>query len=149
MHRKLLIPVALLLLAAGCATGGSGTSGNGPDLKLQLVQTTPIPDVFYFGGPVNVQYQLAIENPTEQAVSLERIELGTASSGAYRLRTSSTVIHRSIAPGGRVAVPISAWVYARGGELSADEPVSIRTTAWFQGPHGRFTRSAIDMIRPR
>jgi hypothetical protein len=147
MSRKLMIPVALLLLAAACATGRN--SGKGPDLQMHLVQTAPIPDVFYFGGPVSVQYQLQIENPTDQRVTLRRIELGTESAGAYRLRTSATVVNLPIPPGARVTVPISAWAYARGGYLSAEEPVSVRTVGWYEGPSGKFTRTAIDMLRPR
>jgi hypothetical protein len=147
MIRRLLVPLVLLALCAGCSS--TGGSSNGPDIKMHLVQATPIPDFFYFGGPVSVQYQLAVENPTNQPVTLRRLELQSVSDGAYRLRTDSTVLNLPIPPGGHVTVPLSAWAYARGGYLRAEEPVSIRTIGWFEGPSGRFSKGAIDMLRPR
>lgn len=129
--------LALVLLFASCA---SSNQSNGPNVTVQLAQVGSTNDVFYFRGPVNVQYQVAITNPTSQPLTLTRLDLQTIGSGAYSLRANGTPMNLKVPPNATTTYTISVWGYSRGGYLASTEPVTIRGTAYFQGPSGSFIR---------
>ena len=133
---KSLLAVALIALAAGCSSSGGATAG-APDLQFQLTQFGSAADTFYFRGPMNVQYQLAIHNPTNATYTLRRLDLQSVGQGAYSIRTGNSPITRTIAAGGTTTIGLSAWARARGGYLTAEEPVTIRGIAYFEAPDGR------------
>ena len=64
----------LLLLAVCLAACASSKSSSGPNVSVELAQLTAANDVFYMRGPVSIQYQLAISNPTTQPLTLTRLE---------------------------------------------------------------------------
>ena len=59
--------VAVVVLLAGCA---SSTLSSGPEVQVHLEQVAGPPDVYYFAGPVNIQYRLSITNPTNEPLTL-------------------------------------------------------------------------------
>jgi hypothetical protein len=131
--------VAILLLLAGCATGGQDDA-NTPNVALHLAQEESAPSAFLYGGLVNVRYALSIANRTADPVTLTRIEVRTISSGAYAMRPTSTTINVEVPAGQEKTVPLSLWAQAPGGNFAAHEPVSIRATAYMTGPKGAFVR---------
>jgi type 1 fimbria pilin len=128
----------ILLLLTAC-TSGSPDDPNAPQITLHLEQYES-PNAYTFSGPVNVSFALSVANTTNQPVKLNRIEIRTVSSGAYSIRPTSTNINLDIAPGQSRTIPFSVWGYARGGQVSATEPVTVRATAYFTGPQGAFVR---------
>ena len=134
---KSLFSVPALCLLAACA---SSTQSSGPNVSIQLQQLNSATDVFYFRGPVNIQYRVVITNPTNQPLTLTRLDLQTLGPGAYSLRTDSTPMNLKVAPNATTSYTISVWGYARGGYLASSEPVTIRGTAYFKGPSGSFIR---------
>jgi hypothetical protein len=86
-------------------------------VKIHLAQTNTPTDIFYFAGPAAIQYQLSVTNPTNQPLTLERLDLETVGSGAYSLRTAATPMNLQIPPNGTSAFNISVWGRARGGYL--------------------------------
>ena len=134
MKRTLSI---LFLWAAACA---SSNQPAGPEVAVRLAQANAPNDVFYFAGPVSIQYQLAITNPTNQPLTLERLDLQTIGPGAYSLRTAATPMNLKIPPNGTSVFNIAVWGRSRGGYLTATEPVTVRGTAYFRGPSGTFVR---------
>lgn len=135
---------ALSLLLAGCAS----SKQSGPNVTVQLAQLNSSSNVFYFAGPVNIEYQLAITNPTNQPLTLTRLDLQTIGSGAYFLRNSGTPMNLKVAPNATTSYTISVWGQSRGGYLASGEPVTIRGTAFFQGPSGSFVRLFNQNISP-
>ncbi len=129
--------LALAFLLTACA---SSNNSNGPNVAVQLAQVSSTNDVFYFRGPVNVQYQVQITNPTNQPLTLTRLDLQTIGTGAYSLRANGTPMNLKVPPNATTAYLISVWGYSRGGYLASSEPVTIRGTAYFQGPNGSFVR---------
>ena len=129
--------LAVALLLTACA---SSNNSSGPNVSVQLGQVSSTNDVFYFRGPINVQYQVAITNPTNQALTLTRLDLQTIGSGAYSLRANGTPMNLKVSPNATTTYLISVWGYSRGGYLASSEPVTIRGTAYFQGPNGSFVR---------
>jgi hypothetical protein len=137
--------VVALILAFGCA---STQQSSGPDVTIHLAQINSASDVFYFAGPVNVQYQLTVSNPTSQPLTLQRLDLSTIGPGAYSLRANSTPMNLKIAPNGTSTFRIAVWGYARGGYIASSEPVSLRGVAYFQSPSNSFVKLFNENIFP-
>ena len=130
--------VLILLFLAGCAS--TQDDANAPNVSLHLAQYESAPNAFLYGGAVNVRYSLSVANRTSDPVTLTRIEIRTVGSGAYAIRPTSTQVNIDLAPGQEKTVPISLWANARGGNMAAQEPVTLRATAYMTGPKGAFVR---------
>jgi non-ribosomal peptide synthetase component F len=125
------------LLLAACA---STPQDSGPPVTVQIAQTSGSPNVFYFAGPVNIQYQVSVSNPTDQAVTLRRLDLRTEGTGAYVLRTSGSPMNVKVAPKSNATFMVSAWGRALGGYIASTEPVTLFATAYFDAPGGSFVK---------
>jgi hypothetical protein len=130
--------VLILLLLTGCASAQD--DANAPNVSLHLAQYESAPNAFLYGGLVNVRYSLSVANRTNDPVTLTRLEIRTVGSGAYTLRPTSTQINLDLAPGQEKTIPLSLWGNARGGKMAAQEPVTLRATAYMTGPKGAFVR---------
>ena len=137
--------LSLSVFLVGCA---SSNQPSGPAVAVQLEQLNSSNDIFYFRGPVNIQYRVLVTNPTNQPLTLTRLDLQTIGSGAYALRTNSTPMNLQVAPNATTAYTISVWGYSRGGYLASSEPVTIRGTAYFKGTSGSFIRLFNQNISP-
>jgi len=64
---KYAVAITAFLLLAGCASNAQN-SGDADKLQVQLAQvdTPGSSNLYYFAGPINVRYQLAITNPTKR-----------------------------------------------------------------------------------
>jgi hypothetical protein len=129
--------LAVLLLAA-CAS--TNTQESGPPVTVQLAQMNGTSNIFYYPGPVNVQYQVTVNNPTDQAITLRRLDLRTEGFGAYSLRTTGTPMNVKIAPKSTATFTVSAWGRAAGGYIASTEPVSLLANAYFDSPSGTFMK---------
>jgi hypothetical protein len=97
-------------------------------------------NTLYIGGPVNVQYQVAVTNPTNEEVTLKRLELRTEGPGAYELRNTGFPMNVKVAAKSAATFTIAAWAQARGGTMAAGEPVSLFANAYFDSPSGAFVK---------
>jgi hypothetical protein len=139
--------ILLLLLLAACASS-TPDDPNAPAVTLHLQQYESAQDAYLFSGTVNVTFALSASNTTNQPVRLNRLEIRTVSSGAYSIRPTSIPINADLAPGQAITMPVSVWGYARGGHMSATEPVTVRGTAYLTGPSGSFIRLFSEYFRP-
>jgi hypothetical protein len=138
--------LCILLLTAACSsTSNSMTSSSTAPLDVKVEQTTTNPDLYYFAGPINIQYALTVTNPTNDTYKLRRLNLQTVGPGAYTLRTGDSPMNYTIPPG-TTTIQLSAWGRGAGGFMRATEPVSIRGMAYFDGPHGSFVRAFTQYI---
>ena len=131
--------LALLAIAilAGCASSPASSDG-APPLQVTLLQRgTAAPDVYYFRGPVNIQYDLAVKNPTNDQYTLKRLDIQSIGQGSYRIRTGSQPMNQKIDPNGTTSVHLSTWGQSTGGFISSGEPVSVRVIAQFAAPNGK------------
>jgi len=146
MKSVLCAAITLVLLSA-CA---SSSQSSGPNVTLHLTAVNSPPDIFYFAGPISLQYQLSVTNPTSEPLTLTRLELRTMGPGAYSIRTQASPMNLKISPNATVTYTISVWGYARGGYLAAEEPVTLQGTAFFRGTSsGSFVRIFNETILPR
>lgn len=136
---------AILLIALS----GFASSSSDPKIDVHLAQLSNSGDLFYFRGPINLQYQLSVANPTGSPVTLRRLELKTLGPGAYSLRTGGTPIKETIRPNGSTNITLSVWGRASGGYLRSAEPVTIQGIAYFEAPGKRsFVKQFIETFRP-
>jgi hypothetical protein len=134
---KLRILAVALVLFASTAIGYAKSS---PNVSVNLQQLTSTNDTFYFRGPVSIQYRLEVRNPTSQPVTLRSLRLESIGPGAYTIHSGNTPLKLQLGPNESRAVTISAWGRARGGFMSAEEPVTIQGTAYFNSPSGSFVK---------
>jgi len=144
MKAKIAAAFILLIGLSGYAWGASE-----PKLDIHLQQLTSTDDMFYFRGPINIQYRLTVSNPTDQPVTLRRLELSTMGPGSYSLRTGASPVTRTIPPNSTTSITLSAWGRSSGGYLRSQEPVSIRGVAYFEdaGRHS-FVKQFVENFIP-
>jgi len=134
---------ALVFLTA-CAS--SNPRSTGPDVKIELAQLNTANNIFYFAGPISVQYQVSVTNPTNQPITLRRLELQTTSPGAYALRASGN-LNLPVPPNATATTTINAWGRSRGGYLTSGEPVTMRVTGVFDDGSGHsFSRISLENL---
>jgi len=140
--RRAALP--LLILLAACAS-----TGDGPNVTVHLAPYETAPSAYTFTGAVNVQFEMSVTNESPDQVTFNRIEIRTISSGAFTISPTSTAINVVLGPGQSAKRSIALWAYARGGRLAAEEPVTVRGTAYFTGPKGAFVRLFTEYITQR
>lgn len=145
MRARIATAAVILLIALG----GYASSSSDPKIDVHLAPLSNYGDMFYFRGPINLQYQLSVANPTGTPVTLRRLELRTLGPGAYSLRTGSTPIKQTIRPNGSTNITLSVWGRATGGYLRSEEPVTVQGIAYFDAPGQKsFVRQFIETFRP-
>jgi hypothetical protein len=143
MKYRILFAIVALLTVATFAS--AKTNAKAP-LEVRLAQTGGGGnDLYYFSGPVSVQYALQIDNPTGETFRLTRLNLRTQGPGGYTLRTGDSPLKHTIPPG-TTTMSLSAWARSRGGFIHSNEPVSILGTAYFDGPGGHFVKQFTQYI---
>jgi hypothetical protein len=143
-HRQLI--AALLLFVAACA---SNPKDEGPPIGVELALVDSPGSVVYFPGPVNLRFEVTLTNPTDQPVTLRRLDLRTLGGGSFFMRATGTTFHVAVPPHGTKTVTMSAWGASRGGMLAEDEPIQLQGTAYFNGPQGAFVRMINTRLSPR
>ena len=125
------------LLATACA---SQQQSDGPPVTVKLEQLNMATNALYEAGPINLQYEVTVENATDHEVTLTRLEMHTEGIGAYTLGTNGYPMSAKIAPKSSGTFKLSAWGTVAGGSMSANEPVTIYATAYFESPSGSFVK---------
>jgi hypothetical protein len=144
MKAKIAAAFIVLIGLSGYAWGASE-----PKIDVHLEQLTSTDDMFYFRGPINIQYRLTVSNPTDQPVTLRRLELSTLGPGSYSLHTGTSPVTRTIAPHGTTSLTLSAWGRSSGGYLRSQEPVNIRGVAYFEdASRHSFVKQFLENFRP-
>ncbi len=128
--KSTLSAFAAIVLLAGCA---SNMSSSGPPVTVQIAQINASSNVFYFPGPVPLEFAVTINNPADVPLTLTRLDLQTIGPGAYFLRTAPTPMNLRIAPHAAATYTISIWGRSRGGYIASTEPVTLRGIAYFDG----------------
>jgi hypothetical protein len=131
------IVVFVALLMAACSTN-SATDPTRPKIDIEETQGAVIAAT----GPFDIQYQLTIANPSNQPITLRRVELTVTggSTSPYSLQRRPYIFEQTIPAGTTGTVTFWAHAYANyyPGSSGAQAPVSIRGVAIFDAPHGSF-----------
>ena len=140
--------IRVLFIVALAACSSSTPSDNGPAVTIHLTPLDLSSNQFYFPGPIALRYEVTISNPLAQPITLRGLDLRTFGSGAYSLRTGSTPMNISVPANSTKSFTISTWGRSQGGYLGSTEPVTLRVTAYFDGPSGSFMKLVNENISP-
>jgi hypothetical protein len=99
-------------------------------------------------GPFDIQYQMDIANPSQQPITLKKLQLTTTGDGYYSLRRDPYFFNQTIPPGTTGTVVFYAHAYANyyPGTSQSTMPVSIRGVAIFESPNGSFQQVFTKLI---
>lgn len=133
--------LALVFVAACSSSTPQGPNANisAPDLEVE--QTFGPGDLGFPDAPIDVKYQLRIQNRSTIPMTLKRLNLHTVNppGGAYTLvQPLEHVFNIEVPPGGEKTTEF--WVHARsyGVSMRDREPVTIKGVAYFDTPQGYY-----------
>jgi hypothetical protein len=136
--RRLLILAAILL--ASCASSKSNSNPKIAEPGIGIEQVVGPADLGYPYGPIDVKYNLAVQNNAPIPITLTRVDLrsdvGVTGSGSYQLRRDFYNFHQQIPPNSIGVVTFWAHAYAFGRNMRDTEPVTVRGVAYFDTPNG-------------
>ena len=133
MKRKVALVLSLLLIA-GCSRTPALKS---PDLVVRLAGGFP---AFRSGMEVPLNFDIYIRNNSSEPISLEQIRLESYSSMSFAINMRTTYFKQTIAPGESTKVPVFATARILSSRTARSEPMTVRVTANFNSPVGRFQR---------
>ena len=135
--------VLFATLLAGCASGGATLL----EPQIDIAQMPDNFDLLAFPGDISIRYQITVGNPSSETITLERIELGTNGPGPYSASTQRRAFGVVLAPDEIVTFDFPVDAVSRGDKRITKEPVTLRGTVYFAGPHGEFSKSFFQVIR--
>ena len=153
MRKRTAVSLLLLTLVSLGLTACASSSGDDPGdgsasgrAGLQIVQTSGVPTVArHVSGPLQVQYVVRLTNLTGEAITLKRVNVQSQSQGAYHINHS--LPFEVTIPAGSAA-DVDFQGPARTGEslVGANGPVTLRVTAEFDSPTGKFREIATRVV---
>jgi hypothetical protein len=133
---RMLALILVALTAASCSSSANTAKIVQPELELDQVVG---PEQLNFpSGPIDLRYDLHIDNRSTEPITLRRVELMTVTGGAYSLIRDFHTFNDTIAPGARGVVTVWAKGYGSGRTSRENEPVTVRAIAHFDSPVGAF-----------
>jgi hypothetical protein len=138
MKRIVLLTSAALILAT-CATSKSGQPRvKIPDPGIGIEQVVGPRELGYPYGPIEVKYNIAVQNNASFPMTLTSIDLQSEglAGGAYTLRRYSYPFHQEIPPNSVGVVTFWARAMGWGQSMRETEPVTVRGVVHFQTPAG-------------
>jgi len=136
----MLIPAAILLASCASSKSTSSSSPKIADPGIGIEQVVGPADLGYPYGPIDVKYNLAVQNNAAIPITLTRVDLrsdaGASGSGSYTLRRDFYNFKQEIPPNSIGVVTFWAHAYAFGHNLRETEPVTVRGVAYFSTPNG-------------
>ena len=132
----------LLLLAACASSKAQDGKPARPDVAIGVEQVVGPAQLNYPYGPMEVQYEFLIQNPSSQPITLMRIEVATTNmaGGPYTLRRDFYNVNKTIPGNGADTVKLWAKAFGYGRGLRQNEPITLRAVVSFQSPSGNFQK---------
>ena len=136
---------SLLLIAAAvfasCASS-SGSKAKVPEPGIGIEQTVGPEQLGYPYGPIEVKYDLGVQNNAAETITLIRIDIQSINpaGGAYSLRHSFYNFKQAIPPNSIGVVSFWAKAFSWGRGMRESEPVSVRGVAYFESASGTFQK---------
>src|SRR3982074_833949 len=134
-HLPLMLVVAAVL--ASCASSNqAGSKKKIPEPGSGIEQTVGPAQIGYPYGPIEVKYDLGVQNNAAETITLIRIDIQSINpgGGAYSLRHSFYNFRQPIPPNAIGVVSFWAKAFSWGRGIREAEPVSVRGVAYFESP---------------
>ena len=137
--RRLSLLAATAIVLVGCATSKSTQPrAKIPEPGIGIEQVVGPRELGFPYGPIEVKYNLAVQNNAAIPMTLVRIDIQSegVAGGAYTLRRYSYPFHQEIPPNSVGVVTFWAKAMAWGQSMRETEPVTVRGVAHFNTPSG-------------
>ncbi len=142
---RLAVLVAAMLAIASFATAGENVQLIEP--TLEIFQIGGLPGYASVGGPVTVEYEIRVHNPSSEPITLTRVSLQSVSPvTSYALRSDSRPFDIIIEPDSVGIVTYRALVDAQGGMIGSQTPVNLKGVAFFDSEVGGFAKAFTHQI---
>jgi hypothetical protein len=91
-------------------------------------------------GPLSVNLRLTVRNPSQEPITLKRVDFVTIGQGAYTVAGASRPFDKVISPD--QTIELETWVPAEseGSIIGNNGPVTMRVTAFFGSAVGQFRK---------
>ena len=142
MKRLPLLVFAAALFASCASSNQSGSKAKIPEPAIGIDQTVGPAELGYPYGPIEVKYEMGVQNNAAETITLIRVDIQTLnpSGGAYSLRRNFYNFKQAIPPNSIGVVSFWAKAFSWGRGLRENEPVSIRCVAYFESASGAFQK---------
>jgi hypothetical protein len=138
------LPVLLVVTAlfTSCASSKQGSKPKIPEPGIGIEQTVGPAQLGYPYGPIEVKYDLGVQNNAPETITLIRIDIQSINpgGGAYSLRHNFYNFKQPIPPNSIGVVSFWAKAFSWGRGMREMEPVSVRGVAYFESPSGAFQK---------
>ena len=138
--RRLSLLILCATVLASCASSNSKTKI--PEPAIGIEQEVGPSELGYPYGPIEVKYNMAVQNNAAETITLIRVDLQTINpaGGAYSLRREFHNFRQAIPPNSIGVVSFWARAFGWGRGARDTEPVSVRGIAYFESPSGTFQK---------
>jgi hypothetical protein len=135
--RQLALALLGVAAFASCATSKQ-PAARIPEPGIDLEQVVGPAELGNPYGPIEVKYNLAVQNNAPVPITLIRVDIQTINpaGGAYSLRRDFHNFHQTIPPNSIGVVTFWAKAFGWGRGPRETEPVSVRGIAYFESPSG-------------
>jgi hypothetical protein len=133
------LPILCAAVLASCA---SSNTTKIPEPAIGIEQEVGPGELGYPYGPMEVKYNMAVQNNAAETITLIRVDLQTINpaGGAYSLRRDFHNFKQAIPPNSIGVVSFWARAFGWGRGARETEPVSVRGIAYFESPSGTFQK---------
>jgi hypothetical protein len=138
-------PLLLVITAVFASCASSKQAGSKPKIPepgIGIEQTVGPAQLGYPYGPIEVKYDLGVQNNAPETITLIRIDIQSINpgGGAYSLRHNFYNFKQPIPPNSIGVVSFWAKAFSWGRGMREMEPVSVRGVAYFESPSGAFQK---------
>jgi hypothetical protein len=140
-----VLAVSVVLLSLSCASRPPQAQLLEPDFVVRQIGTLPFA-ARHVTGPIPVTLAVDVINKSDEELTLEQVRLETVGLGAYILPATSRPFDRLIRARHVETVELSLNASAQDTIQGANGPVTIRGTAYFKSPYGKFQKTFMQQV---
>ncbi len=139
--QKLFLLLLSAVTVAGCASSGA-PKAKIPEPAVGIEQVVGPAELNYPYGPIEVKYNLGVQNNAPFPITLIRVDVATANSagGAYTLRHDFYHFKETIPKNSSRVVSFWAKAFSWGRSMRDTEPVTLHGVVYFETPNGSFQK---------
>lgn len=133
MKARMIASLLVLLSVSACSSSAPKLAQ--PDIFVRAVGGAP---PLRSGLSYGVTFEVGIRNRSGEPITLERIQLQSNNSMSYDIQSRQEVRREVIQPGETKTVSVFANAFVARARTAQSEPITLRVTALFNSPVGRF-----------
>lgn len=150
MKRTVSLTVLFAAVLVVAAVASAGEKAKLIEPEIAIYQTGGLPGYANQGGPLTVEYEIHIHNPSSESITLTRVNLQSVSPvTSYRLRNDSRPFEMTIAPDSSEVVNYRALAVAQGGMIGSQTPVNLKGVLYFDSEAGGFAKAFTHTVTPK